>query len=105
MKKLITSHPEKRQSRVTNFAMIPILIRFEVRPILSTLYCFAIPVSVSIAIRLARIVKASCGMLKYTKILVKATYQAVLIEAIDIHSENIKIINSRENQKHGHLTR
>ena len=37
--------------------------------------------------------------------LVKATYQNVFIEAIVIHSENIKIINSIENQKHGHLTK
>lgn len=37
--------------------------------------------------------------------LVKATYQNVFIEAMDTHSENIKIINSIENQKHGHLTR
>ncbi len=35
----------------------------------------------------------------------KATYQNVFIEAMDTHSENIKIINSIENQKHGHLTR
>lgn len=44
-------------------------------------------------------------MLKYTRTLVTATYQNVFIEAIDTHSENIKIINSIENQKHGHLTR
>jgi len=44
-------------------------------------------------------------MLRYTSILVTATYQKVFIDAIDIHSENIKIINSIENQKHGHLTR
>lgn len=44
-------------------------------------------------------------MLKYTRTLVTATYQNVFIEAMDIHSENIKIINSIENQKHGHLTK
>ena len=44
-------------------------------------------------------------MLKYTRTLVTATYQNVFIEAMDIHSENIKIINSRKNQKHGHLTK
>ena len=44
-------------------------------------------------------------MLRYTSILVTATYQKVFIDAIDIHSENIKIISSRKNQKHGHLTR
>jgi len=37
--------------------------------------------------------------------LVKATYQNVFIEAIDAHSESIKIINSIENQKHEHLTK
>ena len=37
--------------------------------------------------------------------LVKATYQNVLILAIVIHSENIKIISNRINQKHGHLTK
>ena len=35
----------------------------------------------------------------------KATYQNVFIEAIDAHSENIKIISNRINQKHGHLTK
>ena len=35
----------------------------------------------------------------------KATYQNVLILAIVIHSENIKIISNRINQKHGHLTK
>ena len=44
-------------------------------------------------------------MLKYTRTLVTATYQNVFIEAIDIHSENIKIISNRINQKHGHLTK
>ena len=39
-------------------------------------------------------------MLKYKSALVTATYQRVLIEAIDIHSENIKIISNRINQKH-----
>lgn len=34
-----------------------------------------------------------------------ATYQNVLIVAIDIHSENIKIISNRINQKHGHLAK
>ena len=43
-------------------------------------------------------------MLKYTRTLVTATYQNVLIEAIDIHSENIKIISNRINQKHELLT-
>jgi len=33
--------------------------------------------------------------------LVKATYQNVFIDAMDIHSENIKIISNRVNQKHG----
>lgn len=44
-------------------------------------------------------------MLKYTRTLVTATYQNVFIEAMDIHSENIKIISNRINQKHGHLTK
>jgi len=44
-------------------------------------------------------------MLRYIRILVTATYQRVLIEAIDTHSENIKIISSIENQKHGHLAK
>jgi hypothetical protein len=44
-------------------------------------------------------------MLKYTRTLVTATYQNVFIEAMDIHSENIKIISSRKSQKHGHLTK
>jgi len=39
-------------------------------------------------------------MLRYTRILVTATYQNVFIEAMDIHSENIKIISNRINQKH-----
>ena len=90
---------------MTNFVTMPVVIRFEVIPILSTLYCLAMPVIVSITIRLARTQRDSCGMLRYTRMLVTATYQRVLIEAIDTHSENIKIINSIENQKYGHLTR
>ena len=43
-------------------------------------------------------------MLKYTRTLVTATYQNVFIEAMDIHSENIKIISNRINQKHEPLT-
>jgi len=83
---------------------MPVVIRFDVIPILSTLYCLATPVRVSIIIRLPRIQRVSWGMLRYTRILVTATYQNVFIEAMDIHSENIKIINSIENQKHELLT-
>lgn len=90
---------------MTNLVMIPVLIRFDVIPILSILYCLAMPVRVSITIRLARTQSDSWGMLRYTRILVTATYQNVLIEAIDIHSENIKIISSRKNQKHGQRAR
>jgi hypothetical protein len=79
---------------------MPVVIRFDVIPILSTLYCLAIPVRVSMIIRLPRIQSDSWGMLKYTRTPVTATYQNVFIEAMDIHSENIKIINSIENQKH-----
>lgn len=85
---------------MTNFVTMPVAIRFDVIPILSTLYCLAMPVRVSITIRLARTQSDSWGMLRYTRILVTATYQRVLIVAIDIHSENIKIISSRKNQKH-----
>ena len=60
---------------------------------------------VSMIIRVPRTQRASCGMLRYTRILVTATYQNVFIEAMDIHSENIKIISNRINQKHGHLTK
>ena len=74
-------------------------------PILSTLYCLATPVIVSMIMSVPSTQRASCGMLRYTRTLVTATYQNVLILAIVIHSENIKIINSIENQKHGHLTR
>ena len=44
-------------------------------------------------------------MLRYIRMLVTAIYQNVFIEAMDIHSENIKIISNRINQKHGHLTK
>ena len=100
----MTSPPDRRQRKVVNLVMIPVLIRLEVIPILSTLYCFAIPVIVSIIIRLPRTQRDSCGILRYIRMLVTAIYQNVFIEAIDIHSENIKIISNRINQKHGHLT-
>ena len=99
-KKFITSHPDKRQRSVTNFVTTHVVIRFDVIPILSTLYCLATPVIVSMIIRVPSTQSASCGMLKQSMKLVKATYQNVFIEAMDTHSENIKIINSIENQKH-----
>ena len=101
----MTSPPDRRQRSVTNLVIIPVVIRLDVIPILSTLYCLAMPVIVSITIRLPRIQRDSCGILRYIRMLVTAIYQNVFIEAIDIHSENIKIISNRINQKHGHLAK
>jgi len=90
---------------VTNLVTTQAVIRLDVIPMLSTLYCLATPVIVSIIIKLASTQRDSCGILRYIRMLVTAIYQNVLILAIDIHSENIKIISNRINQKHGHLAK